>query len=192
MIKKCAAKIADWLIRCEAAEETERELYEYAVYSIFLTVSPVILAIAFGFLFGTVWQSILIILPFVIVRKFSGGYHTKSAGTCLIGSSLLLMLCIVFSLWIKCNWLLMINTILSAVSLICFSPIENENRLLSEEERVCYKKVTAIIVISFILIILILFQLCMHTCVVCVSIGIILSAVLQVPCILRNLFCMKQ
>ena len=34
MIKKCTKKITDWLIRCDAVKEIERELYEYAVYSI--------------------------------------------------------------------------------------------------------------------------------------------------------------
>ena len=90
MIEKSTVKIADWLLRCQVITEEDRELYEYAIYSIFLIISPLFLAIAFGFLFGVVWQSVLIILPFVVVRKFSGGYHAKKAGVCLISSSLLL------------------------------------------------------------------------------------------------------
>lgn len=130
-------------------------------------------------------------MPFVIIRKFSGGYHAKRARTCLISSSLLLVLCIILSFCIKNNWMLLVITILSAVSLVCFSPIESENRLLSREEQVSYKKITAIIVVIFLMIDLSLFLFHMHSCVVCISIGLILSAGLQFPCILHKLFYKK-
>ena len=159
MKEKCTKKITDWLIGCDVAKETDRELYEYAVYSMFLTLSPMFLAVGFGFLFGAVWQSVLIILPFVVIRKFSGGYHAKRAGTCLISSSLLLVLCIAFSFCIKCNWILLVIVVLSAVSLVCFSPLENENRMLSREEQVCYKKITVAIVVGFVIVDLLLFLL---------------------------------
>lgn len=183
MIEKSTVKIADWLIRCQVITEEDRELYEYAIYSIFLTISPLFLAIAFGYLFDAVWQSVLIILPFVVVRKFSGGYHAKKASICLISSSLLLVLCIILSFYVECNLLLLFIAILSAVSLMHFSPIESENRLLSRDEQVYYKKITAIIVISFVIVDLLLFLFRVYPCVVCISIGLILSAGLQYPCI---------
>lgn len=129
----------------------------------------------------------MIILPFVIIRKYSGGYHTKKAWVCLISSSLLLILCIGLSYCINCNWFLIIIMGLSAVSLVFFSPIENENRLLSKEEHICYKKIVAVIVVMFIVVDLLLFWFRLYTCVICVSIGLILSASLQLPCILRKL-----
>lgn len=183
MIEKSTVKIADWLIRCQVITEEDRELYEYAIYSIFLTISPLFLAIVFGYLFDAVWQSVLIILPFVVVRKFSGGYHAKKASICLISSSLLLVLCIILSFYVECNLLLLFIAILSAVSLMHFSPIESENRLLSRNEQVYYKKITAIIVISFVIVDLLLFLFRVYPCVVCISIGLILSAGLQYPCI---------
>ena len=192
MMEKCKKKVIDWLIRCDAIQEAERELYEYAVYSIFLTLSPVLFAIGFGFLFGAVGQSLLIILPFIVIRKFSGGYHAKRAGTCFISSSLLLVLCIFLSFCIECSWILVVITILSAVSLIYFSPLENENRLLSREEQVRYKKITVLIVVGFIIVELFLFWLHLYTCVICISIGLILSAGLQIPCILKVVFCKRN
>lgn len=188
MIKKCTKKITDWLIRCDAVKEIERELYEYAVYSILLTISPIFMAICFGFLLGSVQQSILIILPFIIIRKFSGGYHAKKSSICFISSSMLLILCIRFSFYIKCDLTLIIITVLSAISLAYFSPLENENRLLSREERIYYKKITIIIVTIVILVDLFLFWFHLYTYTICISIGLILTACLQVPCILKSLF----
>ena len=93
---------------------------------------------------------------------------------------------------IKCNWILLVIVVLSAVSLVCFSPLENENRMLSREEQVCYKKITVAIVVGFVIVDLLLFLLHLHTYAICVSIGLILSAGLQFPCILKKLICNEK
>lgn len=67
MIKKCANIIADWLISCKVVEETDKELYSYAVYSIILSLYPFALAIGFGISMGCVRQSVTIIMPAIIV-----------------------------------------------------------------------------------------------------------------------------
>lgn len=41
-MEKCTGKIADWLVKYDAIRETDRELYEYAIYSILLTLSPIL------------------------------------------------------------------------------------------------------------------------------------------------------
>lgn len=187
MIERCTDVIADWLIDCSAVEGEDKELYSYAVYSALLTLSPILLAIVFGLCMGCMKQSILIVMPFVIIRKFSGGYHAKHLTTCLFCSSLLLLLCIVSSFHVKCGWQMALVVAVAAVSLICFSPIDNENRVLSQEERVRYKKITAMLVIIYLLLDAMFFWFQLQTYAVCISIGIMLSAGLQLPCIFHKL-----
>ncbi|MDE7322429.1 MAG: accessory gene regulator B family protein [Lachnospiraceae bacterium] len=186
-MEKCADAITDWLIRCEMIKDTDKELYQYAVYSVFLSLSPLLLAVGFGICMGCVRESVMIIIPFVIIRKFSGGYHTKHAWTCLTGSCLLLLLCIALSCSIKCGKELAVLTVGAAVSLICFSPIDNENRILSQDEMNLYKKITAVFVVIFLFVDVVLFWYNLHIYSVCISIGIILSAALQLPCIVEKM-----
>ena len=82
--------------------------------------------------------------------------------------------------------MLMSVVLVSALSLICNSPIENENRLLSREEQICYKRITIIITVIFVLIDLLLLCLHMNSSAICISVGIALSACLQIPCILSH------
>jgi len=187
MIGKCADIIAGWLVNCKAVEETDKELYSYAVYSILLSLYPLVLAAGFGICMGCVRQSIMIITPFVIIRKFSGGYHTKHAWSCLIWSCLLLLLCIVMSSYIKCGWGTALITLGAAVSLVCFSPIDNENRPLDQEEYSRYKRMTAVLAITFLFMDALLSAFQSYTYSICISIGIVLSAGLQLPCIFRKL-----
>lgn len=181
MIEKCTERIIDWLIRSEAIKESDQELYEYALYSVLLTISPIFLAIVIGFLFGCVWRSVLIILPFVIIRKFSGGYHASKGEICFVTSSLLLVLCIVLSFYVPCGWTLIGICVGATASLACFSPLDNDNRLLSEKEHICYKRITIVIAVLFLILDLLLYLFHLYTYATCISIGIILSAGLQYP-----------
>ena len=64
-----------------------------------------------------------------------GKYHTKHSWSCLIGASLLLLLCIIVSFCIKCGWKIALITVGAAVSLILNSPIDNVNRELGWEDQ---------------------------------------------------------
>lgn len=183
MIGLCADGITDWLIRHKAIEEQDRELYAYAAYSFIMTISPLLLSIMFGFIAGMVKQSIILIIPFMVIRKYSGGYHAKNAYSCLISSCLLLVLCIYATSFIMCGFKLAVVTAIAVGSLIICSPVDSENRRLEPDERKRYKYMTMVLALSFGLLFAVLCLLHMDTYAVCVSVGIILTAGLQIPCI---------
>lgn len=185
MISKGAEKITAWLIKNNEIEEADKELYQYALYSFFLTLSPMLLAIVLGSVMGCLKQSICIILPFMFIRKFSGGYHAKKSRICFICSSLLLFLCIEISNYAKCNRDLFLITIIAAIILMVFSPIDHENRRLELKEKQKYKKIASILVLLFVCLSIGCFTAHKEKEAVCFSIGIILSAGLQLPCILN-------
>ena len=187
MIEKCADMIVDWLVKCDAIKETEKEIYSYAIYSLFLAVSPFFLALVLGVLMGCIRQSIIIVIPFMIIRKYSGGYHQKNLWSCLLCSSLLLLLCIKLSLHCKFGWLLVVFTTISAISLIIFSPVDNDNRPLSKDDVLHFKQVITIIVVIMLLIGFCLTLAKLYTFTVCLYIGIMLSSGLQIPCILKQI-----
>ena len=118
-------------------------------------------------------------------RKFCGGYHAKKAWYCLIISSVLLVTCTIISSYINYNYALVIITMIAMVSLIICSPVDSENRRLSQEEKKCCKIATIIIAFIFFGIDLILYLCQQETYAVCIAIGIILVAGLQIPCIFR-------
>ena len=183
MIEKGIEIITDWLISCGEIEKTDKELYSYALYSFLLSISPFILALCFGGFMGCVNRSVVIVLPFVLIRKYSGGFHAKKLRSCLCGSSLLLLLCIEASFLLKVNWCLLLLVFISAISLIIFSPLDNNNRPLSQEDNKHCKHITAIIVVVVLLIGILFIVINVYTYTLCLYIGIVLSAVLQIPCI---------
>ena len=184
---KCTDIVVNWMLQHDVIKKEQKELYNYALCSFFLLVLPYILAASIGFCLGSIKHGFILIFPFTILRKYSGGYHAKSFLTCIIESCILLFLCIVLSMYVQCDWKLAIAVVIASASLIIFSPLDNESRRLDAEEKIAYKKITIIQVLLFGLLNIVLFLFGKYTYIICFSIGILLTASLQVPCIVKKI-----
>lgn len=176
-------KIIDWLIESDAVLSKDRKLYTYAVYSLLLTLSPVLIIAGIGLPMGMLKESILLILPFITVRKYSGGFHLNSPVICFVCSTCLLFLFLLCVRHSNISNILTIITAGAAISLTVLSPIDSAKRQLSPNEKKVFKKVTAIIVTLYIFIYIILIALHLEKYAVCIAFGLILPAVLQLPCL---------
>lgn len=183
----CISGVTNWLIKNNAIKEKDRELYEYAIHSLWLLIAPILLAFVFGAVMGTAGKGLLVIFLFVFVRKFSGGYHAKSESNCLIGSSILIALCVYCAKHMHYTWGFGVVTAISVISLSVFSPIDSANRRLKEEEKMLYRKLTERIAGIFLILHVILVSVGVETYAVCIGVGLIMSASLQIPCILKKI-----
>lgn len=177
-----------WLVESETVNREDKELYEYAVYSLFLTVTPIVLILIIGSLLGKTIQGLIIIFPFMFIRKFSGGIHAKKLRTCLLSSSVVLFLVVWLVDKLNNNIFLSISVFSAAFSLICFSPIDSENRRLSVDERKEYKITTISMTTIFVAIYGVLLYAEFRIYAICIAEGIILTAMLQIPCIVVKLW----
>lgn len=185
MIVKASSKIAEWLLHAGAISESDRELYEYAAYSFLFSLLPLCLASVLGGLAGMLPEGILMILPFMLIRKFSGGFHLKSPGLCLLSSTLLLSAFLFATRLITLERRFSLFPLLvaaAAIQLFLCSPIENEARKLSRRERAAFGRIAKIMsaaILAVYLLLLFFFPLRFS---VPVGAGIILVAMLQIPC----------
>ena len=188
-MKYCTCKIVEWLINHDAIKSEDKELYEYALYSLWLLVTPLFLAIIIGLCLGGVKEGIVIVIPFMLLRKFSGGYHAKHLCVCLVSSTILLSLCILMSFYLEYDWKLAGITIIAGIGMGYFSPIDHENKRLSNAEKKLYKKITVILT-GMSWGAALLFQILgQEMYAVCISIGIMMTAGLQWPVALMR--CLK-
>lgn len=136
---------------------------------------------------GGIKQSIMIMFPFVVMRRFSGGYHTKNPLICLVNSSIILFICIWVAMHGKYSYIMML-TFGAAIILFLFSPIDSENRRLDDSEKLHCKKVVTILVTIFLLVSIVLAIYGYSSYSFCISLSIILAASLQIPCLLIRLY----
>lgn len=182
----CAKKLTQWLIKYEAIETEDKELYEYALYSMGITLSPLVIVLIFGLWMEVPIEGVTMVLPFLCIRKYSGGYHAKSAKSCFISSCLLLMLCVWLVTKIEYGVWLGILVLVSVCSIAYFSPIDSENRRLEEDEIQDCKKKAVLSSCVFVLSRIVFLILGLENLVVSVSVGLVLSAVLQIPAIIKK------
>ena len=131
MIKRLAAVTAKWLLQAGAISASDVELYEYGIYSFLFTLCPLGLVLIISVFLNMVIEGILLIIPFILIRKFCGGFHFQSSVLCGIVSTLVLT---AFLLGIR----LVLNTagygwwcaalLISVVQVVIFSPIDSEGR----------------------------------------------------------------
>ncbi len=183
----CAKKLTQWLIENEAIEEADKELYEYALYSIGITISPLVIVLIFGLWLGVSIEGVTMVLPFMCIRKYSGGYHAKKSKTCFISSCSLLMVCLWLVTKIEYGIWLGILVIMSVCSIAYFSPIDSENRRLEKDEIQDCKKKAVLISCVFLLLRIVFLILEFENLAVSISVGMILSAGLQIPAIIMKL-----
>lgn len=189
MISAKTKAVADWLVRNGAIKKSETELYQYAIESLFLSMMTIVFALLIGLLLGNVVQGIVVIMPFMFLRKFSGGYHAKNLLACILGSSLLMLLSLSLSINIHCDMRLAVITVMSVISMSIFSPIENSNRALQDQERKRFRKMTICLLMIFLLLSVITYYFGLTGFTKSICIGVQLSAVLQIPCILKRIIC---
>ncbi len=148
-----SGKIADWLIRQKVISTDERELYAYAVHCLFSLLYPIVFSVIIGAFFGMSIEAVAMIMSFIAVRKFSGGYHADSFYKCLIISSIVIMTMLQISNYINNNLLFNVIYIASSILLMIFSPIDSANKRLDNDDKRFCKKITILIVVVLFIIV---------------------------------------
>ncbi len=185
-MNQMAGAVTAWLIGQGVVSADDRELYEYAVHSFFWDLAPLVYAFVIGLVMQDLSGSMVLILPFVVIRKFSGGYHADSAKACLVGSCLLLAACIYAAWQIPQGIVFEAGVLTGVLWLIRFSPVDHANRRLDAEEKRERKRDTTVLALIFYSIHIILWLTHSERYAVCVGMGILLTAALQVPCVCRR------
>ena len=155
-MKNISKKIIQWLVEYGVIQKEDAELYEYAVFTVYILIFTLGVSIIIGGIMGHVVESIVFIITFMIFRKFCGGYHAKHIQSCLMLSVIMIaisvyMICMMIDLSI-----MVVGITLSLISIFVFSPVDSENRKLDQEER---KKSHSIIVLMQVLLLITYFLL---------------------------------
>ena len=141
-----SSKLTDTMVRQGIVEEEDREVYEYGIKSMIMSIIPVFFGVVFGFLVGKAIEGIIMIATFAIIRKYAGGYHLKSGAVCLFASIVIIAVLILLGLIIENKTMIAVVLVLSASVLFAFSPIDNENRRLEDEEKKHCRRITRLLV----------------------------------------------
>ena len=189
MIRFVSRAVAKWLLKHGAISVNEKELYEYGIYSLLFTLTPLFLVLMVSIPLNMAVEGVLLITPFILLRKFAGGFHFQTPLPCIIVSTLVLLGCLLEIRVILEYGSFIIHTLLvyaSIVPICILSPIDSENRQLSAKEKSAFHRIA--IVLATINAALYSLLLILRTVEIAIPLGtgMILTALLQLPCLFEH------
>ena len=190
MITKIAAAVSDWLVAQGAVTDKDKSLFAYAVYSFLFGMTPIVIVVVLGLIFDMLAEGLLLITPFMLLRKFSGGYHLKSPLVCVITSTTLLTLSLLSVRFVVAGEAVTILSslvLLATVTLFLLSPIDSEARRLSTKEVKTFKVIARAIAVLFLVIYVLLIRFNHVDSAAPIGVGMIIPAILQLPCVIQRM-----
>lgn len=187
-MQKILGKISQWLADENVIEQKDKGLYEYALKSVLITICPFIAALVIGSLMGMIKEAVLLIIPFMIIRRFSGGYHTKNIWTCLILSCGLIAGFTYLSQYIDNKWVISFITAAASIELMVLGPVDSVNYRLTYDEKQYFKKILIVLIFLADVAALAVFSSGFFRYSVCVMLGIILTSALHLLRVLQHFF----
>ena len=175
-----------WLLKTGAISQQDAEVYEYGIYSFLFSCVPFALVLVLSIPLNMAWEGILLIVPFFFLRKFTGGFHFQSALPCLVTSTLLLLASLagIKALLPKPPLLAVYLAVyLSLIPIFLLSPIDSINRKLSLKEQRVFRRTAIGLGCFFAALFTLLMGFELYRIAVPIGGGIVLTALLQLPCL---------
>lgn len=171
--------IVNWLSKEGAISDDDKDVYIYALNCMLLNIAPIIIVVIIGIFIGNVVEGLVMIAPFIFIRKYSGGFHMKKMSVCLITSVITLLLCMLSIKFLTFKAIIHGGVIIANCIITLLSPIDNENRRLSSKEKEKYRIIAIVITWLFIALYVFLYRNNNYNLALGVGMGIILTAFLQ-------------
>ena len=141
MFKKTSVRLTDLMQDNGIIQSENRKICEYGIRQLFTVLLNIFSDVFIGILFGMVSESIIFLIAYMSLRRFAGGFHSRSPVMCYVYS----MIIIAVNLWMAKIWFsdkMIINILLLIGSALIFllSPVEDMNKPLDTLEYKVYRK----------------------------------------------------
>ena len=155
MILFLSRSVVRSLIKNDAIEMEKAEVYQYGFEILFSSIITFLIAVLSGILLHCFAASMLFFIIFATFRQICGGYHAKHYWSCnLLFLGVINAVLVVYRFFPTDRFTTMhyIFLLVSLLIICIYAPVENENKPLSAEQVLLFRKISRIIVISLTMI----------------------------------------
>ena len=132
----------------EIIEEDDLRFYAYSIQLLLEKTIGFILIGTFALIFGAFIEIAVFLAVFCVIRSYSDGFHCKTSIGCFISSVLLSLSTIPAAKWlITCPAFCIAGVLISMAVILVIGAIHDPNLDLTEEELICHKKTTRILIL---------------------------------------------
>lgn len=153
-LNSLAERSAGYLLRKEVIPKEKLDIYEFGLEILFATMLNSILVVCASLIINVFWETILMLIPFVIIRSKAGGFHAKTHWGCMSGFLTVYVLdaLAVTNFAVLSNRLLIIVLLMvSAAAIIVIGALPHENRPVSRDEFIGFRRSARILTVALTL-----------------------------------------
>lgn len=139
-------------------DNEDAEIILYGIEQLKTMLGGILFVLAISVMLGILHQGLLFLILFIPLRMYSGGYHASSQFKCTIISSIIIICGLIYIRYFALNTPL--NNIIQLFNyfvVLILSPVENDIRKLSSNEKTEFKKKSFVIASLIFIVYLIAF-----------------------------------
>lgn len=139
-MKEFSNFIACIFVKYGITKDEDKSLYAYGLWQGVILLFNFSTVFIVGLSFRMLWQSLVFMFAYGILRIFAGGYHARTQRNCYVFSVAIIVciLCLIKYIPFNGTSNILILTI-SSVIIFLLAPVEDENKPLDEQEQIIYK-----------------------------------------------------
>lgn len=172
MLNSLARRIANFILTQKSIEENMFSIYIYGIELLISSVLGVLLVVVVGLVLGRFIDSLLFLLSFIFLRKYTGGLHCNSYTACNVMTVLTFVVAVelagLINYFSHKLLLLVLMVVFIDFVILLLTPVSNPNKPVLLQDRVKYKAI-AIIIFSFHLGVMILLKNYINTEIILVT-----------------------
>lgn len=158
MIKSSANKVTSFLYYNNYidSDKYDYEVYLYGFESIIALILNTVSILLIGLLFDRFMHTVVFLLCYYPLRQFTGGYHADTYEKCFFTFVVIFIATIFIANHLgysEVRPLILLFSVINYISICLLSPVDHINNILTDVEKVNYKKKARLIATSVLLFI---------------------------------------
>ena len=142
MLERFAKWLVGKMLASQAIPKEDAPLVSFGIVQGLRTIIEIVILLITSFVFKLFWQGVIILLVFIPLRIYAGGYHAKTPMRCAVKTWLLFLGILLWLKFVPANvWAQIILLLVTFVSLWKFAPVQHPNKPLEEYEVLKYRKI---------------------------------------------------
>lgn len=141
MLERFAGWLVGRMLASQAFPKEDAPLVSFGIVQGLRTLIEIILLLCTGLSMNLFWQGVVILLAFMPLRIYAGGYHARTPMQCAVKTWLLFFgILFLYRFAPGLLWIQILILVITGLSLWRFAPVEHENKPLEEYEVIKYRK----------------------------------------------------
>lgn len=143
MSERLARIVTDFLVRENVVQPEETEIYDYGFGALFFDAGQTMLFLLIGIIVHHFWKTVLFLVVFTSLRKYTGGYHAETRIGCTCMSCVFLGIVLVTTSWGSIffeSWFIyLLCSVFYGMCFYNYAPVEHQNKPLTNQQKYIYR-----------------------------------------------------